>query len=230
MVLSREVLIPRPIRFFTGLGWARLIGEKGGGIVIDDSSAAVVKFQNIDSFGGAPIEIKNRSTTNTLVVESCGVHVVGAGAGPIFMTDCPASLDLQFPGEKCWTRQLNPEGDSDGGLVKNNGADLWCLGVKHEGHGVRFSTTNHGRTEILGLFYYGGYKDEKDMRPLFNVDESSLSIAGLREIAFNSHTAYIKVREKHADMTKILDKTTEGGWIGWTLFRSGGSEAAKAKP
>lgn len=187
---------------------------------MDDASAPLVKFQNIDSFGGAPIHLTNASAKNTLLVESCGVHVVGAGGGDIFITDVPGTLDLQKPGQKCWARQFNPEGTTDEGLVRNNGATLWCLGVKHEGKGVRFATRNGGRTEVLGLFNYGGTKEELDPRPSFDIADASFSVAGLREIAFDSHTALNKVREKRGTQTRLLDKNQEGagGWIAWSLF------------
>ncbi len=203
-----------------GRGWARLLRGKQGGFVVDDASAPLVKFQNIDSFGGAPIHLTNASAKNTLLVESCGVHVVGAGGGDIFITDVPGTLDLQKPGQKCWARQFNPEGTTDEGLVRNNGATLWCLGVKHEGKGVRFATRNGGRTEVLGLFNYGGTKEELDPRPSFDIADASFSVAGLREIAFDSHTALNKVREKRGTQTRLLDKNQEGagGWIAWSLF------------
>jgi hypothetical protein len=224
--LSRPIRVPKPVRMVLGLGWARLLREKDGGFVVDDASAPLVKFQNIDSFGGPPIQITNASAKNALLVESCGVHVVGAGGGDIFLTDVPGTLDLQKPGQKCWARQFNPEGTTDTGLVRNNGGDVWCLGVKHEGKGVRFSTRNGGRTEVLGLFNYGGTKEEMDPRPCFDIADASFTVAGLREIAFDQHTALNKVRESRGGETRILDKKNEGGWIGWSLF-SGWRPAAK---
>ncbi len=216
--LEKSIRVPAPVRMILGLGWGRLMGM--GGFVVDDASAGVVKFQNIDSFGGPPIELSNASAKNTLVVESCGVRVTGAGAGNIFLTDVPGTLDLQKPGQHCWARQFNPEGTSDEGLVRNNGGTLWCLGVKHEGKGVRFSSRNGGRTEILGLFNYGGTKEEMDPRPSFDLSDASFSVAGLREIAFDQHTALYKVREKRGTETRVLDKNQPGagGWIGWSLF------------
>lgn len=216
--VGRPVRVPAPIRWVLGLGWARLLGEGEGGFVVDDRSAPVVKFRNIDSFGGPPIRLTNMSQQKTLVAESCGVAIVGDGAGDMFVTDCPAGIVLNRAGQKCWARQLDPEGNSDRGLVQNNGGDLWVLGVKHEGRGVRFSTRAGGRTEILGLFNYGGYPDEHDERPLFVVEEGSFSVTGLREIAFDSHTATNKVREKRGAESRLLSRHREGGWIGWTLY------------
>ncbi len=218
LILSRPLRVPAPVRMILGLGWGRVLGKEGGGFVIDDASAPVVKFQNLDSFGGPPITVANVAKTNQMVVASCGVKVEGNGGGSIFVTDCPANLELKKPGQKCWARQLNPEGTSDDGLVLNHGGDLWCLGVKHEGRGVRFATSNRGRTEILGLFNYGGYPTEDDRRPLFDLDNASFSVAALREIAFDSHTATIKVREKRGEDLRLLDKSKEGGWIGWSMF------------
>jgi len=220
-IMKRRVAIPSPIRRVIGLGWGRVLSEAlEAGFVVDDHSTDAVHFQNIDAFGGPPIQICNRSERKTVVVESCGVSVVGEGLGDIFISDCPANVELRQPGQNCWARQLNPEGTSDVGLVQNNGANLWCLGVKHEGRGVRFATRNGGKTEILGLFNYGGSPEEMDMRPSFVVDEAAFSVAALREIAFDSHTAYNKVRETYQGQSKTLDKQNEGGWIGWTLYRS----------
>lgn len=221
--LHKPLRIPKPVKMVIALGWGRILGIDNGAFVIDDQSAPVVHVRGIDAFGGPTIRVINRSQSNTLVVESSGVHVVGEGTGKIFVHDCSGQLTLSKAGQRCWTRQLNPEGESDTGLVRNAGGILWCLGVKHEGRGIRISTSAQGSTEILGLFNYGGYKDENDARPLFDIDNGSFSVAALREIAFDQHTALIKVREKQAETTKELDKQNEGGWIGWTLYRSNDS-------
>jgi Pectate lyase superfamily protein len=219
--MSRRVKVPAPIRRVIGLGWGRILRESDeAGFEIDDESSEFVHFQNLDSFGGPPIIISNRSQTKTLVVESCGVSIVGEGQGDIFVSDCPANLELREPGQHCWARHLNAEGTTDVGLIRNRGGILWCFGVKHEGRGIRFATTEGGKTEVFGVFNYGGNPEEMDMRPMFLVEDSSFSVAGLREIAFDSHTAYVKVKETQKEETKILDKTNEGGWIGWALYRS----------
>lgn len=218
--LRRPLRVPAPVRMVMGLGFGRVLGENGGGFVVDDASAPVVRFQNLDSFGGPPVTLVNASARSAMLAESSGVHVVGDGLGDIFIRDCPASLHLRRKGQNCWARHLNPEGASDDGLVRNEGGNLWCLGVKHEGKGVRFATRNGGKTEILGLFNYGGTKDEHDPRPCFIVDNASFSLAGIREIAFNQHTFLNKVRETRGEETRIWHKNTvqEHGWISWSLF------------
>ncbi len=218
--LDRPVRVPAPVRMLMGLGWARLLGGKEGGFVVDDGSAPFVKFQNLDSFGGPPIMLTNAASKQTMLVESCGVRVIGTGTGDIFLTDVPGTLDLKKSGQHCWARQFNPEGTTDDGLVRNQGGTLWCLGVKHEGKGVRFSTSQGGRTEVLGLFNYGGTKEEMDSRPSFIINDASFTVAGMRELAFDQHTALNKVRETRSGETRVLDKHQPGaeGWISWSLF------------
>lgn len=214
-----EVRIHGSVRWILGLGWGRILGGKNGRFVVTDDSAERVKFQNIDAFGGPPVWIENRSTRRTLLVESCGVRVLGTGRGDIFVTDCPSLLDLREPGQKVWCRQLNPEGDSDDGLVKNAGADLWILGMKFEGRGIRVRTANGGRTEAFGIFNYGPGIKEGDRRPMFDVIDSSLALYGLRELSFAGSCFPIKVREKRGSRTQTLGAEQEPGWIGWAAYR-----------
>lgn len=214
-----EVKVRGSVRFVLGLGWARVLGGKEGRFVVTDDSAPVVKFQNLDSFGGPPVWLENRSAKRTLVAESCGVRVLGTGTGEMFLTDCPAQLDLRAPGQKVWCRQLNPEGESDTGLVRNAGADLWVLGMKFEGRGVRVRTERGGRTEAWGVFNYGPGIKEGDVRPMFDVSDGALAVYGLRELAFGGSCFRTKVRETRAGETRTYGEDKEGGWVGWSAYR-----------
>ncbi|MDX1931799.1 MAG: glycosyl hydrolase family 28-related protein [Capsulimonadales bacterium] len=218
--VNGTVRVHGSVRFLLGLGFGRIIGGENGRFVIDDDSAPVVRFQNIDSFGGPGVIVENRSTNRTLVAESCGIRVLGTGKGDIFLTDCPSTLEIVSPGQRVWARHFNPEGNSDTGLVRNEGGLLWALGVKCEGKGVRFRTAKGGRTEIYGMFNYGSGMDPKDLRPMFEVEDARFRIAGLREIVFEANPWPVKVREKHGTETRTLGSDREGGWIGWSLFDS----------
>ena len=220
--INGEVRVHGSVRLIIGLGFGRVIGGTNGAFVVDDSSAPVVKFQNLQAFGGRHVAVENRSAKNTLVVEGCDLKIVGAGRGDIFATDCPSHVELRSPGQKMWARQLNPEGTSDTGLVRNAGADLWVLGVKFEGAGVRFKTSDAGCTEVFGMFNYGpGNLKKDDARPALEIDNASFSIAGLREINFGDATYPIKVRERRGETTRTLGSDKEDGWIGWALYRGG---------
>ena len=217
--VNGEVHVHGSVRYLLGLGFGRVLGEKGGRFVVDDRSAPLVKFQNLDAFGGPPVLLENRSATRTMLVESCGVTILGAGTGDIFATDCPSRVELRHPGQKMWARQLNPEGTDDIGLVRNEGGDLWDLGLKCEGAGVRIRTAQGGRTEVFGAFLYDpGDLKEEDMRPLFDVIDGSFQVYGLREISFGGVTYPIKVRERRGTDLRTLSKANEGGWIGWAVY------------
>jgi hypothetical protein len=215
--LDGEVRVHGSVRFILALGFGRVLGGDNGRFIVDDRSAPVVKFLHLQAFGGRPPVVENRSAANTLVVESCDLRVVGNGRGDIFVTDCPSRIELRAAGQRIWARQLNPEGDSDVGLVENHGGQLWALGVKHEGRGVRFLTDGGGQTEILGLFNYAPDIAPDDLRPAFDVVDADLSAAGVREISFGN-TYPVKVRERRGEQVR---SEQDGGWIGWALFRSG---------
>lgn len=220
--LDGEVRLRGSVRLVMGLGFGRLIGGDKGRFVVDDASAPAVKFLHLQAFGGRPPVVENRSSKNALVVESCDLRVLGTGGGDIFVTDCPCGIELRSPGQRLWARQLNPEGTSDIGLVQNHGGVLWALGVKHEGRGVRFLTDRGGQTEILGLFNYAPDIAKDDERPAFDIVDATFSAAGVREISFGN-TYPVKARERRGEEVR-LEKG--GGWIGWALFRAGGSGPA----
>jgi hypothetical protein len=217
--LDGEVRVHGSVRFIIALGFGRVLGGDHGRLIVDDRSAPVVKFLHLQAFGGRPPAVENRSAANTLVVESCDLRVIGTGRGDIFVTDCPSRVELHSPGQRLWARQLNPEGDSDVGLVQNHGGQLWALGVKHEGRGVRFLTDGGGQTEILGLFNYAPDIASDDLRPAFDVVDADFSAAAIREITF-ANALPIKARERRGEQVRTEQ---EGGWIGWALFRSGTS-------
>jgi hypothetical protein len=216
--LERPVRVHGSVRHIIGLGFGRIMGGPEGRFVVDDRSAPVVKFQNLDSFGGPPVTLENRSASRTLVMESGGVRLVGNGGGDIFATNVSGFLELRKRGQKAWARQLNPEGDSDVGLVQNRGGDLWVLGMKNEGRGVRVLTSDGGRTEVLGMFVYGFGTEDSDRRPLFDIVDASLCVMGLREIAFAGNCYPVKVREKRGNEVRTLGSDREQGWIGWALY------------
>ena len=214
-----EVRVHGSVRHILALGFGRVLGGQAGRFVVGDSSAPAVKFQNIDTFGGPPVVVENRSKSRTMLVESCGVKIVGTGTGDIFATDCPSTVDLRGPGQKMWARHLNPEGNDDIGLVRNAGADLWVLGSKFEGSGVRYRTSDGGRTEVLGMFLYDpGNIVATDKRPIFDIDNASTCVMGLREIAFGGSQFAVKVRERRGAETRSLGNDKEQGWIGWSFY------------
>ncbi len=224
--LRGTVRVHGSVRHVLGLGFGRVLGQDGGAIVVGDDAAPVVKFQNLDSFGGPGVALINRSRGRTMVVESCGAVIIGDGGGDVFVTDCPSRLHLRKPGQKAWVRQLNPEGNGgEEGLVSNHGGDLWVMWSKSEGPGgVRFRATGGGRTEILGGFHYEGGATRDAADPMFVIENSAVSIMGIREISHVGGLYPLKVRETRGEVTRTLGADRAPGWIGWALYsgRPGG--------
>jgi hypothetical protein len=213
--LNGEVRIHGSVRHVIGLGFGRILGGPEGRFVVDDRSAPVVKFQHLQAFGGRAVTYENRSRASAMVVESCDGLILGTGEGDIFITDCPAGVELRSPRQQAWARQLNPEGTSDIGLVRNHGGKLWVLGVKHEGAGVRFWNDNGGQTEVFGMFNYGPGVSADDTRPIVHNDNSPFCLMGAREIVFGGHTFPVKVREIRGNEIRPIK---DGGWIGWAMY------------
>ncbi|MEL6105593.1 MAG: glycosyl hydrolase family 28-related protein [Planctomycetota bacterium] len=215
--LEGEVRVHGSVRHIIGLGWARILGP--GGFVVSQDAAESVRFENINPFGGTPLSYRNASDS-TMVCDSLSGVIIGDGTGDLFITNCPASVDLRNPLQSCWARQLNPEtrkgsNDENAALVVNRGAKLWVMGTKSEGDGRRFLTTDGGRTEIYGAYEYTTKQiDPTDERPIFEVRSgASLFVAGFKEQCFHGKPYPIQFRKKTSettiDFTRKLLKGTD---------------------
>jgi uncharacterized repeat protein (TIGR02543 family) len=214
--ITSDVRVHGSVRMLIGLGWARMIGS--GKIYIDETSANVVEFRHIQAFGATAPAAENRSTTKTLYTQSCDMKIIGSGGGDIFLTDCASRVDLNTPGQSMWARQLNPEGDSDSPLILNHGANLWALGMKCEGRGIRVKTETGGVTDMFGMFNYHQGLDLGDNRPAFDIDNASLSVTGIRELTFGARPYYTKFREKRGTDERVLQYLYGTNWplyTGW---------------
>jgi hypothetical protein len=214
--LDGEVRLRKPVRRVIGLGFGRIVAGPEGRFVVDDDSATVVKFQHLQAFGGRGVIYENRSAANTLVLESCDGRVLGTGRGDIFTTDCPASVELRSPGQSLWARQLNPEGTTGTGLVRNHGGRLWVMGVKHEGAGVRFVNDNGGETEVFGMFNYSPGLEADDPRAAIETDGSPFCLMAAKEVHFGGSSYPVKVRESRGDeVREIGDSMAWAMYTGW---------------
>jgi hypothetical protein len=78
---------------------------------------------------------------------------VRTGAGPTWIEDTWTGLYMEA-GTKVYARQLNMEAQTSTVRVENHGGDLAVLGFKTERSSTVCTTTDGGRTEILGGFLY----------------------------------------------------------------------------
>lgn len=119
-------------------------------------------------------------TARTVVISAAGVGGGGlthTGSGDLFLENVVAA-PVAFSGGRVFARQLNVE--NPGLKITNDGADVWIFGLKTEQRGTVIKTINGGRTELLGAFIFTTNVDSDHM---FVVEDSQLSVAGLREWA-----------------------------------------------
>ena len=204
--LKGDVIVKAPVRQVLGLGFARVLGP--GRFVANEQSAPLVRFQNLNSFGGSKPGYAVEHADRTIVCDSCGGTYLGS-AGRMFLTNAPGHLDIG-PGVSCWARHFNPEGDSDkegnppGGLAANRGGKLWVMGCKAEGRGTRFYVSDGGATEVYGFYAYTNFSGaNEDPRPMFVAESGGKFFAvGVKEVTFNQAGYQYKARAGDA----VLDK------------------------
>jgi len=78
--LDGEVRVHGSVRHVLGLGFGRIVAGKGGKFVLGDDAAPVVKFQNIDSFGGPAAVLDQGASPPKLYVDAAGTGDLSAAA------------------------------------------------------------------------------------------------------------------------------------------------------
>ncbi|MGQ9769077.1 MAG: glycosyl hydrolase family 28-related protein [Thermogutta sp.] len=136
-----------------------------------------------------------------------GRGTIISGPGELFVEDVTGRFHLK-PGTKAWMRGVNPETNQDhrntvpAGQwhLKNEGGQLWILGIKTEGPGTVITTWNNGRTELLGgLIYSSGGARTQDL-PMFIIEDSLASFA-LTEANFSNNAYRLLILLKRAGKT-----------------------------
>lgn len=106
---------------------------------------------------------------------------------------------FHFVGQQVWARQLNPEYAER--KIINDGGSLVVLGYKTEGHGINFSTLNHGQSEILsGILLFGG---NNEVPCLLNQD-SDVGFSGVTVGRIQNHHFPWPIKEIKNGETKRL--------------------------
>ena len=113
-----------------------------------------------------------------------GRGTIISGPGELFVEDVTGRFHLK-PGTKAWMRAINPETNQDHRNtvpeaqwhLKNDGGQLWILGIKTEGPGTVITTRYGGQTELLGgLLYSSGGARTQDL-PAFIIEDSQASLS-----------------------------------------------------
>lgn len=173
------------------LAWSTPAGVAGGVFQVGKEAQPLVEFADLCAWdlggGGRPLIVHDGPGTvvlrsmNTLL-KSDAIYQSMPGAGPLHVED----VSCQFPhgnkaggpniilgrGQQAWMRQFNPETDGTA-KIRNEGADLWLLGLKTE-RGTTLLEATGGRSEILGGLCYPCWSPEE--RPMFKLTDAIASI------------------------------------------------------
>jgi hypothetical protein len=149
---------------------------------VTDGSRNIVQ---IDSFvlgneggnqGGSWYAFGHDTVTTLVIKDIAGNGYRNSVRGGKVFIEAISGTDFQFDGQKVWLRQINPEGNSDTPKIKNDGGDVWILGLKTEGRSIQVETINGGRTEVLGGNFYNVAYVPSSL-PAFKTVDSSLSFS-----------------------------------------------------
>ena len=228
--LKQDVKVRGPVERIMGFGFVRILGgsskdpkypENLAKFVVDDDpqGAKTVVFQHLQVFSPWPsFGIEARSPVRTVVCRTTGGTVIARPRTTVFMTNCVGHC-YQEAGSTVWARQWNTEGGPEkvGVNTRNDGGQLWVLGMKTEAKSTKIATLHGGRTEVLGTLNYNttGVKDDA---PFFRVADGTLSVAGYREVCFVGAWWKTTVLATHDGQPYRLPSKP---WQTWSLLRAG---------
>lgn len=228
--MKQDVRVHGSVRRIMGFGLVRILGgsskdpkypENLAKFVVDadPAGAKVVAFQRLQVFSPWPsFGIEARSPERTVVCRTTGGTVIARPKTTVFMTNCVGHC-YQEPGSTIWARQWNTENGPEkvGVNTRNDGGQLWILGLKTEAASTKVATLRGGRTEVLGVHNYNttGLKDDT---PFFLVENATLSVAGYREICFGGGWWKAPVQAVLGGQTF---RHPPHEWQTWSLLRAG---------
>jgi hypothetical protein len=228
--MKQDVRVHGSVERVMGFGFVRILGgsskdpnypENLAKFVVDadPKGPKTVVFQHLQVFSPWPsFGIEARAAGRTLVCRTTGGTVIARPNTRVFMTNCVGHA-YQEAGSTIWARQWNTEGGPEKVQVntRNDGGQLWVLGMKTEAKSIKLSTLRGGRSEVLGVHNYNctGVKDDT---PFFRVESAAISVAGYREVCFVG--AWWKV-----PVLAVLDgkeyRQPPHEWQTWSLLRAG---------
>ncbi len=128
-------------------------------------------------------------------------HAVG---NEVFLEDV-VTTELTVRQQRLWARQLNIE--NQGTHLSNEAGDVWVLGYKTERGGTLMSTSQGGRSELLGGFSYTTTAGK--LAPMF-VNEASSVFAYFAEVCFNGDPFKTLIREVRGGEVRTVERGAGG--------------------
>lgn len=193
-------------RFFTdGRGVWKLVDGRHPEGRPDAKTVIVERCSNRS--GGPGIDLRHESARTLVVSSVIGFNVAGRGTGDLFLDDVCGMLNLEQPGQSTWCRQLNTE--HNGTMLRNNGGNLWILGMKTEKVGTIIETLDGGVTDAAGLFIYSNQGWDENV-PAFIIRNATATLAGINERNYNRRPVSLWFRETQGAETR---ESKERSWV-----------------
>ncbi len=219
--LRKPVIIRGAVERIVGCP-AKIMAPDGdnGSFVIRAGSSPVVYIEDISAVGTSA---KNRfriiqESNRTVVIKSVQCFELrGNGSGDVFAVDLQGRVTCMNPKQSMWIRGYNSEKQKelakgevlpeDAFNLQNTDGNLWVLGYKSEGIGIKVKALG-GKTEVLGFFMYSPYLSEGDTYPLVEVDNAHFTMAAFSHVCHGTDCATRRysryVREKQQSISRVL--------------------------
>ena len=188
----------------------RIIGTEGkidgkGKFIIEEGSFHDITIERFSTFGSGIINNSKRTVLlKNMYVKS--FETSEFGNGDVFLEDVSVGT-IQMNYQKLWGRQVTMMGDTKGAKITNNGGTLWILGLTVKDGNTILNNFNKASAELLGVNVIAS--DKAKNAPMFINDNSSLSIAGLKETLTRGNP-YVKIVEESRQGSKVYTlKNTE---------------------
>ncbi len=181
----------------------RLIGTEGkidgkGKFIIEDGAFVDITIERFSTFASG---ITNRSK-RTVVLKNMYVKSYESddfATGDIFLEDVSVGT-IRTNFQRLWGRQVTMVGDTKGPKISNNGGSIWILGLTARDGNTVLHNFNKGFAELLGVNVIAS--DKAKNSPMFINDNSSMSIAGLKETLTRGNP-YSKIVEESRQGSKV---------------------------
>lgn len=185
--------------------WRVVDGKHPQGL--PDAPAVIIERMDARSIGRGSLRIRQESVRTLVVASSSGFVIEGAGQGDLFLEDVEGNLTSVAAKQSAWCRQLTLSGED--ARCRNEGGNLWVLGLKAATTGTVIETTDGGTTEIHGLLLRpsGEWKAEE---PAFAVKDAKLQLFGVSERDSNLQSIPLWVRETQGEEVREL---VERPWV-----------------
>lgn len=149
-----------------------------GGLEVDTTRQVILR-----SVSDCPLRFSTNAVGNEIFLEDVVTH------------------ELRVRGQRVWARQLNIE--NQGIHLSNEAGDVWILGYKTERGGTLVSTSQAGRSEVLGGFSYTTTAGK--LAPMF-VNESSSVFAFFAEVCFNGDPFKTLIHEMRGGEVRTVER------------------------